>query len=70
MCLGLKHCHDRNILHRNINPNNIFVTKQEIIKLGAFRCAKVLQNSEEKAQDVVGTGYYLSPEVLKRKPYD
>ena len=69
MCLGLKHCHDRKILHRNLNPNNIFVTRQDNIKLGAFGCAKVLQE-EEKVQEVVGTGMYLPPEILERQPYD
>lgn len=42
ICLGLKHVHDRKILHRDIKTQNIFVTKSGIIKLGDFGIARVL----------------------------
>ncbi len=45
ICLGLKHVHDRKILHRDIKTQNIFLTKSGVIKLGDFGIARVLNRS-------------------------
>ena len=42
LCLGLKHVHDRKILHRDIKSQNIFLTKSGVVKLGDFGIARVL----------------------------
>lgn len=70
ICLGLKHIHDRKILHRDLKGQNIFLTKQGIVKIGDFGIAKVLQNTIQNAKTVVGTPYYLSPEIVQSKPYN
>lgn len=36
ICLALKHIHDRQILHRDIKAQNIFLTSKNEIKLGDF----------------------------------
>ena len=69
MCLALKHCHDRKILHRDLKSQNIFLTKKNIVKLGDFGIARVLSNTRSKAKTVVGTPYYLSPEIIESMPY-
>lgn len=38
--------------------------KSGIIKLGDFGIARVLQSTTEMAATVVGTPYYLSPEIV------
>ncbi|KAM4860303.1 serine/threonine-protein kinase Nek5 [Thomomys bottae] len=69
--LGLKHIHDRRILHRDIKAQNIFLSKNGMVaKLGDFGIARVLNNSMELAQTCVGTPYYLSPEICQNKPYN
>lgn len=70
ICLALKHVHDRKILHRDLKCSNIFLTKDNTIKLGDFGIARVLSNTREKAKTMVGTPYYLSPEIIENKPYD
>lgn len=39
------------------------------VKLGDFGIARVLHRTAEKAKTVVGTPYYLSPEIIESKPY-
>ena len=41
ICLALKHIHDRKVLHRDLKPQNIFLTKAGVVKLGDFGVAKV-----------------------------
>lgn len=69
ICLALKHVHDRKIIHRDLKCQNIFLTKNGIIKLGDFGIARVLSNTRENARTMVGTPYYLSPEIIENKPY-
>ena len=69
ICLAIKHVHDRKIIHRDIKGQNIFITKTNSLKLGDFGIARILNKTFEKARTVVGTPYYLSPEIIFNKPY-
>jgi len=69
ICLAMKHVHDRKILHRDLKCQNIFLTKNGMIKLGDFGIARVLSSTRENARTMVGTPYYLSPEIIDNKPY-
>ena len=40
------------------------------MKLGDFGIARTLQSTVENAQTIVGTPYYLSPEIIENKPYN
>ncbi|XP_040122930.1 serine/threonine-protein kinase Nek5 isoform X3 [Oryx dammah] len=69
--LGLKHIHDRKVLHRDIKAQNIFLSKNGMVaKLGDFGIARVLNNTMELARTCIGTPYYLSPEICQNKPYN
>ena len=70
VCLGLKHIHDRKIIHRDLKGQNIFLNKNGILKVGDFGICKILSNTKALARTVVGTPYYLSPEVVQSKPYN
>ena len=69
ICVALKHVHDRKILHRDIKSQNIFMTKSGLVKLGDFGIARVLSSTAEMAATVVGTPYYLSPEIVQSNTY-
>ncbi|XP_023219561.1 serine/threonine-protein kinase Nek1-like [Centruroides sculpturatus] len=70
ICLAVKHVHDRKILHRDIKSQNIFLTKNGVVKLGDFGIARVLNSTSELARTCIGTPYYLSPEICENKPYN
>jgi len=69
ICLALKYIHDKKILHRDLKSQNIFLTKQGMIKLGDFGIARVLSCTQSRAYTYVGTPYYLSPELIRNKDY-
>ena len=67
--LGLAYIHNKKILHRDLKPMNIFLTKKNEIKIGDLGVAKFLSNNSN-AITCIGTPYYLSPEICKEKPYN
>ncbi|KAG2424095.1 hypothetical protein HXX76_014770 [Chlamydomonas incerta] len=70
MCLGLKHVHDRKILHRDIKTQNVFMSSGGLLKLGDFGVSKVLNSTFQLATTAVGTPYYLSPEICQNRKYN
>ena len=70
MCLALQYIHTRHILHRDIKSQNIFLDADQNIKLGDFGTAKCLEETGEFAETVVGSPFYLSPEICQGVPYN
>nr|ANM86797.1 Nek1 [Stygiella incarcerata] len=66
---ALDHIHRKNILHRDLKTQNIFLTKDNRVKLGDFGIARILNSTQDLAKTVIGTPYYLSPEIVEDKPY-
>ncbi|XP_023331434.1 serine/threonine-protein kinase Nek5 isoform X2 [Eurytemora carolleeae] len=69
ICFGLQFIHKKNILHRDLKTQNIFLTSQNLIKIGDFGISKSLNNTLDLAHTAIGTPHYLSPEICKREPY-
>jgi NIMA (never in mitosis gene a)-related kinase len=67
--IGLATLHKSKILHRDLKTLNIFLTKNLDIKIGDFGVAKILTKSGF-AKTVIGTPYYLSPELCDEQPYN
>ena len=70
---ALKVMHERGIMHRDIKPNNIFLTYldesdgERVAKLGDFGCAIFIQDNPF---DSIGTILYAAPEILKNLEYN
>ena len=71
ICLGIKYIHDLNILHRNINPSNILLISNKIVKLSNFDLLRVLYTSNEKSITLINNVWnsYISPEMGLNIPY-
>lgn len=69
ICLGMNYLHSHRIMHRDMKASNVFLTTNNTAKIGDFGISKVLQGTLEAAMTVVGTPYYMAPEVCQHKPY-
>ena len=52
---GLEHVHARGIIHRDMKPENVFLTRHDVVKIGDFGISRVLQPGEDFGQTVAGT---------------
>ena len=71
ICLGIKYIHDLNILHRNINPSNILLISNKIVKISNFEVYRTLYTSKERSITLVNNSWeeYISPEMIMNIPY-
>ncbi|MDO4544001.1 MAG: protein kinase [Clostridia bacterium] len=65
---GLELCAKRNIIHRDIKPQNIFVNDYGCYKLGDFGIAKASEHTTRGTK--TGTFGYMAPEVYRALPYN
>lgn len=69
LCQGLETCQKNHVIHRDIKPDNIYVTDIGTYKLGDFGISKALEDTEF-AMSQKGTRSYMAPEVYRGEPYD
>ncbi|XP_051147847.1 cell division control protein 2 homolog A-like [Andrographis paniculata] len=66
---GLKHCHSRKVMHRNLRPANILLTANEVIKLSGFGSSDAFDVPNLQNNHNVGILRYRAPEMLLALPY-
>lgn len=71
LLLGLYHIHSKRVIHRDIKAANLFLcSHMRRVKIGDLGVARTLGATSSMAQTMVGTPYYMSPELVQGEPYN
>jgi len=71
ICEGISFIHNKNIIHRDIKSQNIFLTAENEVRIGDFGLAKNIKNFKSKHMNMtkVGTDCYMAPEIIEGAKY-
>jgi len=69
---GIRQIHEMDVVHRDLKPQNIFITQEDVLKIGDFGLSRHLKDRHKKEEGEVGTALYCAPEGGARatKPAD
>jgi serine/threonine-protein kinase len=68
---ALQHAHRQGIVHRDVKPENLMVTRDGVVKVADFGLARAFADAQiTEAGNVTGTVQYLAPEQLQGDPAD
>jgi hypothetical protein len=72
-CAGLHHAHERKVVHRDVSPQNLFVTfdgSTKLLDFGIAKAAQQIASHYTRTGTLRGKLPYMSPEQCKSEPID
>lgn len=70
ICDALEHAHVHGIIHRDLKPENVMLDKQGTVKLTDFGLARSVSSRLSMEGGIIGTVYYLAPEMAQGQAVD
>ncbi|PWY99224.1 hypothetical protein BCV70DRAFT_126596 [Testicularia cyperi] len=67
---ALQFLHERDVIHRDVRSDNVMVSRMGVCKLSDFTHAGELGAGRSSRNSVVGTPYWMAPEVIRADSYD
>ncbi len=70
LCAALEHAHASGVVHRDIKPENVLLGDDGLARLTDFGLARSLSSRLTVEGAIIGTVFYLAPELALGQPYD
>ena len=70
VCDALSYAHRHSVIHRDIKPGNIMVTKEGVVKVVDFGIARLTDMSLTQPNMMIGSRAYMSPQLYKGERAD
>jgi predicted Ser/Thr protein kinase len=73
VALALEHAHGRGVLHRDVKPGNILITRERRVKVADFGIGKLLSGTAAdltRTGQMIGSPAYMSPEQIRGEKLD
>lgn len=69
ICSGMDYLHGRQFMHRDLKPENILINGEEKAKIMDFGLSRMKTKDEKTMTKMIGTSFYMAPEVAKGGNY-
>src|SRR5437588_12024423 len=68
LCRALAHAHAQRVVHRDVKPANVLISRDGRVKVGDFGIARLAEGSTDGGGTIAGTPRYMAPEQAQGRP--